>query len=173
MAKKELTPEQKEARRERARKRRAAKLLTAQEVEIIEEEAKDENPVYKPIIPSLPEPNTFKDFKKYIIKQFRDAGWKNKQDDYNFPNTCVHIKNFKLKQESKKNKITVSFDAYIQSSKEVLVKNITQAYYKKYFFRAKNDITAVQSEIENPKFIKGNKITNLKELLSRGWKKAK
>lgn len=118
----------------------------------------------------VPEPKNFTQLKKYVTTYFRAMKWKNRDGDYTFPDSNVHIRDFKLTKMKEEKAIRVEFKAVILTPKTMLAKNISKDYTLDNHKQVRTDIINVYREVKNTKLVNGDKVKE-KELLKRNWSK--
>ena len=118
----------------------------------------------------VPEPKNFTQLKKYVTTYFRAMKWKNREGDYTFPDSNVHIRDFKLTKMKAEKAIRVEFKAVILTPKAMLAKNISKDYTLENHKQVRTDIIHIYREVKNTKLVNGDKVKE-KELLKRNWSK--
>ena len=118
----------------------------------------------------VPEPKNFTQLKKYVTTYFRAMKWKNREGDYTFPDSDVHIRDFKITKMKAEKAIRVEFNAVILTPKTMLAKNISKDYTLDNHKQVRTDIIHVYREVKNTKLVSGDKVKE-KELLKRNWSK--
>lgn len=118
----------------------------------------------------VPEPKNFTQLKNYVTTYFRAMKWKNREGDYTFPDSNVHIRDFKLTKMKAEKAIRVEFNAVILTPKTMLAKAISKDYTLANHKQVRTDIINVYREVKNTKLVKGDKVKE-KELLKRNWSK--
>lgn len=118
----------------------------------------------------VPEPKNFTQLKNYVTTYFRAMKWKNRDGDYTFPDSNVHIRDFKLTKMKAEKAIRVEFNAVILTPKTMLAKAISKDYTLENHKQVRTDIINVYREVKNTKLVKGDKVKE-KELLKRNWSK--
>lgn len=118
----------------------------------------------------VPEPKNFTQLKKYVTTYFRAMKWKNREGDYTFPESNVHIRDFKLTKLKAEKAIRVEFKAVILTPKTMLAKTVSKDYTLANHKQVRTDIINVYREVKNTKLVNGDKVKE-KELLKRNWSK--
>jgi hypothetical protein len=118
----------------------------------------------------VPEPKNFTQLKNYVTTYFRAMKWKNREGDYTFPDSNVHIRDFKLTKMKAEKAIRVEFNAVILTPKTMLAKAISKDYTLENHKQVRTDIINVYREVKNTKLVNGDKVKE-KELLKRNWSK--
>lgn len=118
----------------------------------------------------VPEPKNFTQLKNYVTTYFRAMKWKNREGDYTFPDSNVHIRDFKLTKLKAEKAIRVEFKAVILTPKTMLAKAISKDYTLENHKQVRTDIINVYREVKNTKLVNGDKVKE-KELLKRNWSK--
>lgn len=118
----------------------------------------------------VPEPKNFTQLKKYVTTYFRATKWKNREGDYTFPDSSVHIRDFKLTKMKEEKAIRVEFKAVILTPKTMLAKNISKDYTLDNHKQVRTDIINVYREVKNTKLVSDDTVKE-KELLKRNWSK--
>lgn len=118
----------------------------------------------------VPEPKNFTQLKKYVTTYFRAMKWKNREGDYTFPESNVHIRDFKITKMKEEKAIRVEFNAVILTQKTMLAKAISKDYTLENHKQVRTDIINIYREVKNTKLVKGDKVKE-KELLKRNWSK--
>ena len=118
----------------------------------------------------VPEPKNFTQLKKYVTTYFRAMKWKNREGDYTFPDSNVHIRDFKLTKLKADKAIRVEFKAVILTPKMMLAKTISKDYTLDNHKQVRADIIHIYREVKNTSLVNGDKVKE-KELLKRNWSK--
>lgn len=118
----------------------------------------------------VPEPKNFTQLKKYVTTYFRAMKWKNREGDYTFPESNVHIRDFKLTKLKAEKAIQVEFKAVILTPKTMFAKTVSKDYTLANHKQVRTDIINVYREVKNTKLVNGDKVKE-KELLKRNWSK--
>ncbi len=118
----------------------------------------------------VPEPKNFTQLKKYVTTYFRAMKWKNREGDYTFPESNIHIRDFKLTKLKANKAVRVEFKAVILTPKTMLAKSISKDYTLENHKQVRTDIIHVYREVKNTKLVAGDKVKE-KELLKRNWSK--
>jgi len=116
----------------------------------------------------VPEPKNLTQLKSYVTTYFRAMKWKNREGDFTFPDSNVHIRDFKLTKLREEKAIKIEFKAVILTKKVMLAKNIEKIYTIANHKQVRTDIINVFREVKNTKLVKGDTVKE-KELLKRGW----
>ena len=116
----------------------------------------------------VPEPKNLTQLKSYVTTYFRAMKWKNREGDFTFPDSNVHIRDFKLAKLREEKAIKIEFKAVILTKKVMLAKNIEKIYTIANHKQVRTDIINVFREVKNTKLAKGDTVKE-KELLKRGW----
>lgn len=116
----------------------------------------------------VPEPKNLTQLKSYVTTYFRAMKWKNREGDFTFPDSNVHIRDFKLTKLREEKAIKIEFKAVILTKKVMLAKNIEKIYTIANHKQVRADIINVFREVKNTKLVKGDTVKE-KELLKRGW----
>ena len=114
------------------------------------------------------EPKNLTQLKSYVTTYFRAMKWKNREGDFTFPDSNVHIRDFKLTKLREEKAIKIEFKAVILTKKVMLAKNIEKIYTIANHKQVRTDIINVFREVKNTKLVKGDTVKE-KELLKRGW----
>ena len=118
----------------------------------------------------VPEPKNLSALKKYVTTYFRAVKWKNRDNDFNFPGTPIHISGFKVEKNKEIKSVDISFTAKIITDKVSLEKPIQKKYTLDNHKQVRTDIINVFREAKRNDFIKENSV-DVKKLVRRGWTK--
>lgn len=118
----------------------------------------------------VPEPKNLTQLKKYVTTYFRAMKWKNREGDYTFPESSVHIRDFKITKMKEEKAIRVEFNAVILTPKTMLAKTVSKDYTLENHKQVRTDIINVYREVKNTKLVNGVKVKE-KELLKMNWSK--
>ena len=116
----------------------------------------------------VPEPKNLTQLKQYVTTYFRAMKWKSREGDYTFPDSIVHIRDFKLTKLKEEKAIRIDFQAVIVSPKNMLAKSITKTYTLANHKEVRSDIINVYREVKNTNLIRGDTVKT-RELVKRGW----
>lgn len=118
----------------------------------------------------VPEPKSLSALKSYITTYFRAMKWNS--GDFVFPNSCVHIRNFKIKKDREKKVVNVTFDALILGPNERLSKTITKDYTLENHRSVRSDIVHVFREVRDTQYLTPTQVKDAKSkkhLVKHGW----
>lgn len=150
-----------------------SKEIAERKVTVICEQVKPKKKAEQKRYPNgeyVPEPKNFTQLKKYVTAYFRAMKWKNREGDYTFPDSNVHIRDFKLTKLKADKAIRVEFKAVILTPKTMLAKTISKDYTLENHKQVRTDIIHIYREVKNTSLVNGDKVKE-KELLKRNWSK--
>lgn len=116
----------------------------------------------------IPTPKNFTNLKNYVTTYYRAMKWKTRENDYVFPDTNIHIRDFKVIKHKPEKTIEITFQATIELPNARYAKQISKTYTLENHKEVRSDIIHVYREVRDTKLVKGDKVKE-KELLKRNW----